>query len=75
MFSYGSGCTSEFFSGTVTPRAAERIAQTNLAGVLAERERIDVAEYERIMALTAPLPGARRFHFTGVENHRRQYSL
>jgi hydroxymethylglutaryl-CoA synthase len=75
MFSYGSGCTSEFFSGTVTPRAAERIAQTNLAGVLAERERIDVAEYERILALTEPLPGARRFHFTGVENHRRQYSL
>jgi hydroxymethylglutaryl-CoA synthase len=75
MFSYGSGCTSEFYSGTVSPRAAERIAQTNLAGVLAERERIDVAEYERIMALTAPMPGARRFQFTGVENHRRQYSV
>jgi hydroxymethylglutaryl-CoA synthase len=75
MFSYGSGCTSEFFSGVVTPRAAERIAAADLQGVLAGRERIDVAEYERIMALTAPLPGDGRFRFTGVENHRRQYSL
>ncbi len=74
LFSYGSGCTSEFFSGTVSPRAAGRIADAHLADLLANRERISVAEYERIMALTAPLPtAADGFRFTGIVDHRRQY--
>lgn len=74
MFSYGSGCTSEFFSGTVSPRAAARIAAANLADVLAARERISVAEYERIMALSTPIAAAGDgFRFTGVIDHRRQY--
>ena len=76
LFSYGSGCTSEFFSGTVANAAAERIAAARIADVLADRERIGVAEYERIMAMTAPAdepPQPGRFRFTGVEAHRRQY--
>jgi hydroxymethylglutaryl-CoA synthase len=79
LFSYGSGCTSEFFSGVVVPRAAQRIAAARLPEVLAARERITVAEYERIMALApatppdeAPPPGG--FRFTGVAEHRRQYA-
>jgi hydroxymethylglutaryl-CoA synthase len=77
MFSYGSGCTSEFFSGVVGPRAAERANAASIAEVLAGRERIPVDEYERIMALTAPIdtaPRAGAFRFTGVDNHRRQYA-
>ena len=76
MFSYGSGCTSEFFSGTIAARAAERIAAARLDDVLAARERITVAEYEEIMAMTAPvaeLPRSGSFRFVGVEAHRRQY--
>lgn len=79
LFSYGSGCTSEFFSGVVGARAAQRIAAARLPEVLAARERITVAEYERIMALApaappdeAPPPGG--FRFTGVAEHRRQYA-
>ena len=52
LFSYGSGCTSEFFSGTVSPRAADAIASARIADVLAARERISVADYERIMGMT-----------------------
>jgi hydroxymethylglutaryl-CoA synthase len=77
MFSYGSGCTSEFFSGVVSTRAAGRIAGAHLADVLAARERISIAEYERIMALTAPLAGAPLpggFRFSGVVDHRRTYA-
>jgi hydroxymethylglutaryl-CoA synthase len=77
MFSYGSGCTSEFFSGVVGPRAAERVEAASLAQVLAGRERISIEDYERIMALTSPLPGAPRagaFRFTGVDAFRRQYA-
>lgn len=73
MFSYGSGCTSEFFSGVVGPRAVERTA--DLADVLAHRERISVGEYERIMALTEPLPrNGGEVRFTGVVDQRRQYA-
>jgi hydroxymethylglutaryl-CoA synthase len=77
LFSYGSGCTSEFFSGVVGPRAHERVAAAPIAEVLAGRERITVPEYERIMGLTAPLDALPRpggFRFTGVTEHRRQYS-
>jgi hydroxymethylglutaryl-CoA synthase len=81
LFSYGSGCTSEFFSGVVARGAAERIAAARIDEILAARERITVAEYERIMALppTAPLvpwPGAsdEHFRFVGVSNYQRQYA-
>jgi hydroxymethylglutaryl-CoA synthase len=83
LFSYGSGCTSEFFSGVVGERAAAQIAAANIADVLAAREQISIREYERIMVLppTAPLvpwPGQRAdgggFRFVGVSNHQRQYT-
>jgi hydroxymethylglutaryl-CoA synthase len=76
LFSYGSGCTSEFFSGVVAVRAAERVAAAPVTEVLAGRDRITIHEYERIMALTAPLEGARpgAFRFNGVVDHRRQYT-
>jgi hydroxymethylglutaryl-CoA synthase len=74
MFSYGSGCTSEFFSGVVGAQAAEMTARAELADVLAARERISIEEYERIMALVTPLGQPDAFRFIGVDAHRRQYS-
>jgi len=83
LFSYGSGCTSEFFSGVVAPDAAAQIAAANIAEILAARERITIPEYERIMVLppTAPLvpwpsnaSDAGDFRFVGVSNHQRQYA-
>ena len=83
LFSYGSGCTSEFFSGVVAPRAAERIAAANITQLLAARQHISIPAYEAIMALppTAPVdrgpdPGSGEagFRFVGVTNHQRQYA-
>jgi len=77
LFSYGSGCTSEFFSGVVATRAAERVSAAPIAEVLAGRQRISISEYESIMALTTPLPAPPHpgaFRFTGVVDHRRQYA-
>jgi hydroxymethylglutaryl-CoA synthase len=79
LFSYGSGCTSEFFSGVVGKAAAARIAAAKLGDLLEAREKISVAEYERIMAAppTAPLedaPVGDGFRFLGVKDHRRQYA-
>jgi hydroxymethylglutaryl-CoA synthase len=75
LFSYGSGCTSEFFSGVVGQRAAEMTAKAKLGEVLADRERITIDEYERIMTLVTPLENQHgAFRFTGVDDHRRQYT-
>jgi hydroxymethylglutaryl-CoA synthase len=76
LFSYGSGCTSEFFSGTVEPRVVERVRALNLDAILAAREHIAIAEYEKIMALTVPIetPRPGSFAFVGVEEHRRLYA-
>jgi hydroxymethylglutaryl-CoA synthase len=79
LFSYGSGCTSEFFSGVVGPNAAERIAAARIAEVMAARERISIEEYERIMAMApgAPQPESpppHGFRYTGTLEHRRQYA-
>jgi hydroxymethylglutaryl-CoA synthase len=78
MFSYGSGCSSEFFSGVVGPRAAAMIERAGLEELLGQRTRIDVAEYERIMGLpreiaiaTDAAPGT--FRFAGVRDDRRTY--
>ncbi len=79
LLSYGSGCASEFYSGTVGEKAAERMARADLESVLARRERISIEEYERLMKLpaetpepVAPAPGA--FRLTGIHDHRRQYA-
>jgi hydroxymethylglutaryl-CoA synthase len=78
LFSYGSGCSSEFFSGVVGPRASEVIARAGLDELLAQRTRIDVPEYERIMSLPrdaelAEEPRRGAFRFVGVRDDRRCY--
>jgi hydroxymethylglutaryl-CoA synthase len=78
LFSYGSGCTSEFFSGVVAQGAADRIAQAQIDAHLGAREQVTVAEYEQILSLSASEPEASatlpgEFRFAGVLDHRRQY--
>jgi hydroxymethylglutaryl-CoA synthase len=78
LFSYGSGCTSEFFSGVVAPSAKKRIAAAMIPELLLTRDRITVDEYHHIMGLPASAPLAEQpppggFRFVGVSDHRRQY--
>jgi hydroxymethylglutaryl-CoA synthase len=79
MFSYGSGNSSEFFSGVVGANAAKAIAKADLDALLANRQRIDMDAYEAIMNMdpkappaTQPKPGS--FRFTGMVDHKRQYA-
>ncbi len=87
LFSYGSGCTAEFFSAIVQPGAGRVAAELALAAPLAERVRLSVAEYEAIRradhaADRAPVgtlvpPGAALANsvaYLGVEEDRRVYS-
>lgn len=79
LFSYGSGCASEFFSGVVGMHAAEVMATADVAALLELRKRTDIAEYEAMMALApdAPLaesPAPGTFRLVSVKDGKRQYA-
>ncbi|MFB6893868.1 hydroxymethylglutaryl-CoA synthase family protein [Kitasatospora sp. NPDC056327] len=62
MFSYGSGCASEFYSGVVTPAGRRRLAGRGIAAAIADRRPLTVPEYELISDL-AP------HRMAGVRDH------
>ena len=51
MFSYGSGCSSEFYSGVITPESRRRLAGMRIAERLATRQYLDIDRYDRILDL------------------------
>lgn len=46
VFSYGSGCCSEFYSGVVTKQGQDKQKKFNLAGHLDDRTILSMEEYE-----------------------------
>jgi hydroxymethylglutaryl-CoA synthase len=84
LFSYGSGCSAEFFSGRVAPGAGAVAARLALPAPLAGRRRYTVAEYEALRAAegepaAAPrTPAALRageVFFAGLAGERRVYGV
>jgi polyketide biosynthesis 3-hydroxy-3-methylglutaryl-CoA synthase-like enzyme PksG len=49
LFSYGSGCCSEFFSGVVSPEAQRRLQATGIDGALNARYRLSLTEYATLL--------------------------
>lgn len=49
VFSYGSGCCSEFFSGVATPGGQDRVRAMRIAEQLDRRYRLSIDEYEQIL--------------------------
>lgn len=49
LFSYGSGCCSEFLSGVVTPDGQNRHRALGLADALDKRYRLSMEEYELLL--------------------------
>ena len=50
VFSYGSGCCSEFFSGVVTSDAQERVRKLGVDEHLDRRYELTMGEYDRLLA-------------------------
>lgn len=50
VFSYGSGCCSEFFSGVVTQEGQRRMQAQNIADQLNSRHELSMEEYENILS-------------------------
>ena len=53
VFSYGSGCCSEFFSGVVTPGSQDRMRGMRIGEHLDRRYKVDMETYERILRRSA----------------------
>ena len=51
LFSYGSGCSSEFFSGVITPESQKLINRLNIKSQLDQRYPLTVKEYDQILDL------------------------
>jgi len=49
LFSYGSGCSSEFFSGKITPLSKQKVIAMDIEKQLKERKKLSIAEYDRIL--------------------------
>jgi len=83
LFSYGSGCTAEYFAGRVVEGAGAFTDALDLAAPLAGRRRYTIPEYEAIRGgdndadrrpvdPSFPVNGA--VAFLGVDNERRVYT-
>jgi len=51
LFSYGSGCASEFYSGTADADSVRAIGEAGIAATLDDRHTLSMAEYERLIPL------------------------
>ena len=62
-YAYGSGCSSEFFSGCTAPGPAGPAASARLADQLKSRYQLSMAEYDGLLDEAAAQP-------FGVQDHR-----
>lgn len=78
LFSYGSGCCAELFTGEVVAGAAARAVGIGLADQLAARHELTVDEYEAFArGETRPvdrIAGIPAIRFVGVQDDRRRYA-
>jgi len=51
LFSYGSGCASEFYSGVVMPDARQRLRAMRIGEKLTARKYLDMDRYDQIVDL------------------------
>lgn len=74
LYSYGSGCSAEFFSGLVTARSVRRMAEFDVGGQLRERTRLDYEDYLRILRSSLTVLEPRRDHRVDVEPYRHLFT-
>lgn len=51
LFSYGSGCSSEFFSGLIGAESKKALANMNIQQKLSNRYELNMQEYEQLLIL------------------------
>ena len=82
LFSYGSGCVAEYFSGVVQPGYRSRLFADQHQTMLEQRTELTYRQYEDIYNLAFPTDGGRHtfsryrtgpFRLAGVNQHKRLY--
>ncbi len=82
LFSYGSGCVAEYFSGVVQRGYRERLFAQQHCALLDNRTELTYRQYEDIYNLVFPTDGGRHtfsryrtgpFRLAGVNQHKRLY--
>ncbi|MEO8963658.1 MAG: hydroxymethylglutaryl-CoA synthase [Gammaproteobacteria bacterium] len=51
IYSYGSGCSSEFYSGIITPHSKQKLATMRIGDALMNRYALTMAEYDQLLDL------------------------
>ena len=71
LFSYGSGCCSEFYSGLATAESQRQVARMALGAHLDARHKLSIADYDSILEKHRKLPfGTRDGAPDGGDFHR-----
>ncbi|AKJ65330.1 hydroxymethylglutaryl-CoA synthase [Kiritimatiella glycovorans] len=82
LFSYGSGCVGEWFSGVVQPGYRQALYTQQHRAMLANREPLTYRQYEDIYHFLLPEDGADHvlpqyrtgpYRLAGISNHKRTY--
>lgn len=82
LFSYGSGCMAEFFSGVVASGFERHVRAAEHRDMLAGRTLLEYQQYEDMFQLPFPCDGGEHifaqyrtgpFRLSGVSQHRRLY--
>jgi hydroxymethylglutaryl-CoA synthase len=82
FFSYGSGCSAEFFSGKVMPGYQQHLQTARHQSLLDDRTPLTVRQYEDVFKLALPRDGwdyrfgqyrTGPFRFAGISGHKRIY--
>ncbi len=82
LFSYGSGCMGEFFSGVVQKAYKQHLFSAKHRNLLDNRKELTYQQYEDIFQLAFPTDGGDHtfaqyrtgpFRMSGVKDHKRLY--
>ncbi len=82
LYSYGSGCVGEFFSGVVQPGYREFLYTDQHRNLLENRTKLTYQQYEDIFNYGVPTDGGEYvfpqyktgpFRFSGISQHKREY--
>lgn len=84
FFSYGSGCVSEFFSGTVVAGYEKCLHTLNHKQMLDQRQEVSYDEYLKLCQYPDPKDGEHhdipastkgRFRLAAISGHKREYVI
>lgn len=73
MFSYGSGCASEFYSGIVLPQSQAKVRGHGIAEAIEGRRRLSMDEYEAVSAAALEWKGAIRDKVVDIAEYAAIY--